>query len=375
MNKKTLILVIDGCAPLYLEQGITPHIQALATRGFYKHIKSALPSMTNVNHASILTGSFPAEHGVTGNSAYDAATGTESFVDRSDFLQSRTLFDSYRAQGLTSAIVAVKGKVLQVFGDGADIGINAEDPSGELLAELSLDAPPRVASAEANYWLLEACRQVIRLKDPDLVYCTTNDYIMHNYAPDSGESIEHMRTLDELIGKLYEENPEREIYITADHGMNNKALLVNMQLKLQKEGFAVTALLPMKDRYIDNHRHSEGGTMYLYLQDREQTEELFEWLKSSPYVEEIFTREEAACELGLHPDKIGDFVLFAPETIVYAQMEEETLRKHVRAHGSFHEQIIPLAAVNARRPAEAYNYSLDIGKFILEDQSEGSTCG
>lgn len=368
MKKKILIICIDGCAPLYLEQGITPNIAAMAERGFYKRVKSALPSVTNVNHASILTGSFPAKHGITGNYYYDVETGCASFVDRSDFLHSSTIFDIYRFHGLSTALLAVKGKVLQVFGNGVDIGVNAEDPSMEMLAELQLEAPPPVSSAEANYWLLKACLQVIRLKDPDLVYCTTNDYMMHNYAPESEESIKHIKALDDLIGKLYAADPHREIYITADHGMNDKSLLVDMQKKLDRAGFDTVCLPPMKDRYIENHLYQEGGTLYIYLPDKGQGGELVAYLESCPYVERICTREEAVDKLGLHSGKIGDYVIFAPETVSFAQMNREELRKDVRTHGSLHEQAVPLVAVNARRPEEGYRYSLDIGRYILADK-------
>jgi phosphonoacetate hydrolase len=369
INRKTLIICIDGCAPNYLEQGITPNLSAMSAKGFYKHIKSVLPSVTNVNHASIITGSFPVNHGITGNYYYDVETNTESFVDRPEFLQSKTLFEIYHSKGLTTALLAVKGKVLQVFGNKIDIGVNAEDPDQELLDGLQLQAPPAVSSADANYWLLNACLQVIIQKDPDMIYCTTNDYMMHNYSPDSEESINHVKMLDYWIGRLYEADPQREIYITADHGMNDKSRLINMQQKLDTAGYNTVCLPPMKDRYIENHLYQEGGSLFVYLKDPKQESAVASFLRTCPFVDRVFTRKEAEAMLRLNPGKIGDFVIFASENITFAEMKGEELVKNVRTHGSFYEQEIPLVAVNARRSEEEYKYNLDIGRHILNDMN------
>ena len=63
--EKVLILVIDGCAPAYLTEQTAPKLFALARqRGFVKAVRCAMPSVTNVNHACILSGRWPAETGV-----------------------------------------------------------------------------------------------------------------------------------------------------------------------------------------------------------------------------------------------------------------------------------------------------------------------
>ena len=58
--EKTMILVIDGCAPEYLTEKTAPDIFRIAgERGFAKTVESEMPSVTNVNHACILSGLFP----------------------------------------------------------------------------------------------------------------------------------------------------------------------------------------------------------------------------------------------------------------------------------------------------------------------------
>ena len=60
--KKAMILVIDGCAPEYLMPQTAPGIYSLAAKcGFAKTVECAMPSVTNVNHACILSCPLPAK--------------------------------------------------------------------------------------------------------------------------------------------------------------------------------------------------------------------------------------------------------------------------------------------------------------------------
>ncbi|MDR3601148.1 MAG: alkaline phosphatase family protein [Desulfosporosinus sp.] len=365
---KILLIVIDGCALDYLSDETTPNMMRLGKDGFFKTVKSAIPSVTNVNHATILTGSFPEEHGVAGNYFYDPQTGEQAFIEGPGHLKKETILDVYAAQGKSTAILSVKGKVVHVFGSPVETKISVQEPDENLLKRLNLDNPPAVSALAANDWVFNACFNLIQQDDPDFVYCTTNDYMMHNFAPDTQQAKTHMAKIDEWIGKIYDVNHEREIYITADHGMNRKDHLVNMQIKLDAVGFNTVCLLPIKDRYLENHIYQEGGTLYIYSNEPAKNEDLAEYLRTLPFVEKVYDRTEAAKELHLPVDKIGDYVILADSTTVFAETENEDKYIKVRTHGSLHEQTIPLISVNARRDADTYQYSRDIVKFILEDE-------
>ena len=65
---KVLLLVIDGCSPDYLSSDNAPNIFKLSQQlGFLKKVQGVMPSVTNVNHASILSGKWPNETHVIGN--------------------------------------------------------------------------------------------------------------------------------------------------------------------------------------------------------------------------------------------------------------------------------------------------------------------
>src|ERR1700691_481297 len=80
-SRPMAVICIDGCEPLYLERavadGVMPVLARFQERGFSQLAKSALPSFTNPNNLSIVTGVPPAVHGICGNYFYDSASGRE----------------------------------------------------------------------------------------------------------------------------------------------------------------------------------------------------------------------------------------------------------------------------------------------------------
>ena len=368
MNKK-LIIVIDGCAPEYLSRENTPNLYRIAEDGFFKFVKSAVPSVTNVNHATILTGKFPCNHGVVGNYFYDRKTGAQGFIESSDFIKIETFLETLHNRGVSTALLTVKGKVLEVFGTGVDYGLSAEKPDLRLVEALGMQSPPRVGTLEANGWIMEACYRLLEKNNPDVVYCTTNDYMMHNYAPGTPEAIRQMSEIDGWIGRIYDLDHSREIYITADHGMNQKTHLINLQAVMDRKGYAVVCHPPLKDRFVENHIYQEGGALYLYFKEENdaKTGEILSFLREAPYVELLCSKEEAAERFSLPVDNIGDYLVLAAEDCAFGELEgEELFTDKVRTHGSLHEREIPLIAVNAKEAPERYEYSRDIVKLIME---------
>jgi len=365
MSEKIAIIVIDGCSPDYITKENTPNLYRLGEAGFYKKIKSAIPSVTNVNHASILSGSFPNNHGVVGNYYYDRFTGNEGFIESTQHMKAESIIDVYKKNGKSTALLTVKGKVLEVFGANTGIGINLQKPDKQILERFKLEAPPHVASFEAYDWIFKACYNVISMENPDLVYCTTNDYLMHNYEPDSEEAKTVMQTIDQWIGRIYDLDHSREIYITADHGMNRKSRLIDLQKKLDAAGYKTFCLLPLKDRYLENHKYQEGGAVYVYVFDETQIPDVITYLNKCNFVELVFDKNSAAEEYNLPEGNIGDIFVLSNAGSAFAELQQDEIHVSTRTHGSLHEREIPMIAVNARRKPSYYEYSVDIVKAIL----------
>ena len=360
--EKVMILVIDGCAPEYLNDETAPNLFRIARRtGFIKRVQCAMPSVTNVNHACILSGKWPEETGVIGNYYYNPDTGEEGYIEERGYMKAPTILQRYKSAGRKTALFTVKGKVLGVYGEGAEIGLSEESPDCELLTRYGLAAPPSIQSVESTCWIMDAVYRCIKMDNPDLVYCTTNDYIFHHVAPGQKKANEQIAAIDEYIAKIHALDSKRQIYITADHGMNQKTTIVNFSLSAKRAGFDVYCLPPLKDRYIENHIYQEGGTLYVFLKDITQTEGFFNFTKAHPQEDMVLPKEEAAKRYHLPVTQIGDFVLFSKKDCAFGETEGEVVRTDTsRTHGSLYERDIPLIAINPAQAAECYSYHKDI---------------
>ena len=369
VNNKVMILVIDGCAPEYITPELAPNIHRLAERyGFARTAKAVVPTVTNVNHASILSGQFPAVTGMVGNYFYDPITGEEGFVEEKNFMKAETLLQAYRRHNLKTAFLTVKGKLLGVYGHAADIGISAQTPDEALLKRLGLPTPPSISSLESSRWIVNAALACIRQEDPDLVYCTTNDYVFHHFGPGTPEAQLQIKQIDDVVAAIHATDPERQIYITADHGMNQKHHLLDFQQLADEAGLHIFCLAPLKDRYKENHVYQEGGILYLFLKKPEEKDALLDLVRSRPEIEAVMTNKEAAEQMHLPLQGIGDYVIFTAPDCAFGELGETVtlVTDASRTHGSLYEQKVPLLAIHPAAPAEAYQYSKDIAAVLFK---------
>lgn len=355
---KVLLLVIDGCSPDYLSSDNAPNIFKLSQQlGFLKKVQGVMPSVTNVNHASILSGKWPNETHVIGNYFYDPVTKNEGFIEEKGYMKAETILHYYKKHNRTTALLTVKGKVLGVYGEDADIGISAQNLDPSLRKRFDLNPPPSIDSIKATEWILEAAFQCIKKEDIDFVYCTTNDYIFHHYAPGTPEASTQINAIDQYIKIIHSIDPQRQIYITADHGMNQKCHIINFQMIAKESGFDVYCLPPLKDRYIENHIYQEGGMLYVFLDNMEQTNSFYQFAKNQPYIKEILNSDEAAKKYHLPKDSIGNYVLLSAKNCAFGECDTKILCTNTsRTHGSSYELEVPLIAINPLKSKDEYIY-------------------
>ncbi len=364
---KALILVVDGCAPEYISAEYAPQLHELAAQtGFAKRVQCAMPSVTNVNHACILSGRWPMDTGVIGNYYYDPQTGEEGFIEERGYMKAETLLQYYKRLGKTTALFTVKGKVLGVYGDGADIGLSAQEPDPDILKRYDLTQAPAIDSVEATEWIVHAASECVRRDNPDLMYCTTNDFIFHHYPPGSPQANAQIKAINDIICQIARTDPDRQIFITADHGMNQKHTIVNFAQIAKNSGFDVFCLPPLKDRYIENHIYQEGGMLYVFLKNPVQAADFRSFAEAHPMVERVLDNREAAVQYFLPPDKIGDFVLMAGPDIAFGEVEGEMIHTdESRTHGSLYEREIPLIGINTSIDSNHLIYHKDIAKYLM----------
>ena len=79
VNKPVVVICLDGSQKEYLDtasnSGLTPNLDQITQKGEFIIAHSAIPSFTNPNNISIVTGQPSAIHGICGNFFYTPSTG------------------------------------------------------------------------------------------------------------------------------------------------------------------------------------------------------------------------------------------------------------------------------------------------------------
>src|SRR6185295_191141 len=112
----------DGSANEYLDaaaaRGLLPNFQNMSVDGYRGLARAAMPSFTNVNNASIVTGVPPSVHGIGGNFFYDTVAGQEVMMNSAGYLRAETIFPAAARAGRKVAVVTAKEKLREIFSAG-----------------------------------------------------------------------------------------------------------------------------------------------------------------------------------------------------------------------------------------------------------------
>lgn len=356
-----LLICLDGIDPEYLAQSAAPTFDELGRRGWFTIGKGAMPSVTNVNNVSLVTGGPPALHGLTANYYFDRRTGQSVYMESADYLLAPTIFEKATRLGRRSMVITAKDKLRTLIARGASEVISAESPPPEVAA--ATGAPPPILSVEVNYWLFRAAIAACRTRPPDLLYLTLTDYAQHKYAPETAESQANLAALDGLLDELLNSGPEFSLVATADHGMRAKSRGLDLGQILNGAGIAGEAIPIIKDRYVVHHQNL-GGSAYIYLQNQAQLSDAAALLRSEAGVESVWEREEAAREFQLHPDRIGDLFVLGSEETVFGALPAARQSVRVRSHGCLHTRRVPIIAYGPGIPALPLAFNYEAGRWI-----------
>lgn len=323
-------------------------------KGLYKVVPSLMPSVTNVNNASIITGVTPDVNGITGNAFINPATGKEELTEDPDLVLAPTIFERAGKMGVRSILFSCKTKTVQLLSRGAGEAMARETASSEWIRRIG--ERPDIYSREINYWIMEAALYSIR-HDPGLglIYIHTTDYPMHTWAPESAESKEHLHKIDGYLAQLIQAAPDAAILITADHNVHHKSLCWDLEKACAARGTPVrVAINPEKDKYFKHHM-GMGGSEYVYLKDPADSAKVGGTIRSLKGVEEVISRAEAVRRYHLMADRIGDLMVLADSNTVFGQLEStesQTLPQTYRTHGSSYEARVPVFIYNAKKAPE-----------------------
>jgi phosphonoacetate hydrolase len=364
----TVVVCVDGCEPDYIAQAVagghTPWMKRVLADGTALVADCVVPSFTNPNNLSIVTGAPPSVHGICGNYLYDAASGTEVMMNDPKWLRAPTLLAALADAGHRVAVITAKDKLRKLLGHRmTGICFSSEKADQATLAENGIDdvlplvgmPVPSVYSAELSEFVFAAGLQLMKNpalqgRRPEVMYLSTTDYIQHKHAPGDPVANAFYAMMDRYLGEL--DALGCVIALTADHGMNAKVKLDAspnvIYLQDLLDGWlgagASRVILPITDPYVVHHG-ALGSFATVYLA-ASAVETVKSRLQASWGIEAVLTRADAAARFELPTDRIGDLVVVAERSVVLgtarSRHDLSALELPLRSHGGMSEQRVPL---------------------------------
>jgi len=119
-RRRAYVLVVDGCRPDEIDEGLTPNLLALRDGGLRYPRASSMPVMETIpNHVMMMTGVRPNRSGVPANAIYDRALGEVRDMDRPRDIKVRTVIERLNKAGYRTGTVLSKEYLYGVFGERA----------------------------------------------------------------------------------------------------------------------------------------------------------------------------------------------------------------------------------------------------------------
>jgi phosphonoacetate hydrolase len=365
-----VVICCDGSEPAYMDiamrEGLMPNLARMLAKGEYRHGLSAMPSFTNPNNLSIVTGRPPSVHGICGNYLIDPESGQEVMMNDPKWLRAPTLFAAFQRAGARVAVVTAKDKLRLLLGkglvfDGSAVCFSSEKADQATLAgngiadvcDLVQMQVPNVYSAELSQFVFAAGVKLLQRFKPDLMYLSTTDYIQHKFAPGTAGANKFYAMMDRYLGEL--DAAGAIVVIVADHGMKDKHLpngepdVIYLQDVLDSAFGAgkTKVILPITDPYVVHHGAlGSFATVYTY---GPSPSDVMAFIRSQPGIDVVLDRTEGCRRFELPEDRMGDIVVVSggpsfTKVIGTSRSKHDLsgLKEPLRSHGGLSEQEIPI---------------------------------
>ena len=387
LNQTSIVICLDGSQKEYIDEAsklnLTPNLDDIIQKGENLMAHSAIPSFTNPNNISIVTGQPSSVHGICGNFFYTPETGKEVMMNDPQYLRAPTIFEKFYQAGAKIALVTAKDKLRTLlsnglkFNEGRTICFSAEKSDQATKIENGIEnvndwlgmPVPEVYSQDLSEFVMAAGVKLMEEFKPDIMYLSTTDYIQHKYAPGHEVANKFYSMFDKYIGQLDEIGAT--IIITADHGMKPKskedgspnAIFLQDHLDDKFNKNKTKVILPITDPYVVHHG-ALGSFATIYLEDKNDLEDVMMEIKKIKDIEVVLNKEEGCSQYNLPKDRMGDIICMSSEFMTIGSSKDKHnlsgLNEPLRSHGGLHEREVPFI-VNKKMPQidsnkQLYNY-------------------
>jgi phosphonoacetate hydrolase len=367
-----VVICCDGSEPDYMEiamaEGLMPNLKGMIAKGENARGLCVIPSFTNPNNLSIVTGAPPAVHGICGNYLIDPVTGLETMMNDPKWLRAPTIFEKFQKAEAKIAVITAKDKLRLLLGkglvfDGTAVAFSSEhadkatlkDNGIEGICEMVGMAVPEVYSAALSEFVFAAGVKLLVSMKPDLMYLSTTDYVQHKYAPGSKGANAFYRMMDGYLGQLDAQGAI--VVIVADHGMKAKHLangepdVIYLQDALDKKFGAgkTKVILPITDPYVVHHG-ALGSFATVYLSGP-TVDEVSKFIARQPGIDVVLDRAQGCARFELPEDRMGDIMVLSGgnmgSKVIGTSRDKHDLsglNEPLRSHGGLTEQTVPIIA-------------------------------
>ncbi|MFO1131916.1 MAG: phosphonoacetate hydrolase [Hyphomicrobiales bacterium] len=367
-----VVICCDGSEPAYMEiameQGLMPNLRKMIAKGENRRGHSVIPSFTNPNNLSIVTGRPPEVHGICGNYLIDPATGQETMMNDPKWLRAPTIFEAFQKAGAKIAMVTAKDKLRLLLGkglvfDGTAVAFSSEKADKVNLKDNGIAdvcgmvgmGVPDVYSAELSEFVFAAGVKLLKAMKPDLMYLSTTDYVQHKYAPGSAGANSFYAMMDKYLGEL--DAGGAIVVIVADHGMKDKHLangepdVLYLQDVLDAKFGAdkTKVILPITDPYVVHHGAlGSFATVYAY---GPAVKDIMAVIAAQDGIDAVLDKADGCARFELPPDRMGDIIVVSGgpkgSKVIGTSRDKHDLsglNEPLRSHGGLTEQEIPVIA-------------------------------
>ena len=274
-----LMISIDGLKPEYVTQADAhgmrlPYLRTLIANGTYAEgVVGVWPTVTYPSHTTLVTGVWPAEHGITNNLEFDPLQkfgGAWNWYAAG--IRVPTLWQAAHKAGLRTASV---GWPVSVGATDVDYlipeywrGLNVSGPSDPqdrmlmaalarpdtLVEQLEAAAGPYMSgndtSAGGDETKTRYALEILRRFKPGFMtlHLSSLDDTQHAHGPFSAEACADLEVLDGMIERLAKQevanDPSAVVVIVSDHGFMNITHFINLAYAFLKAGFIQATLGP-----------------------------------------------------------------------------------------------------------------------------------
>ncbi|MGI9254890.1 MAG: alkaline phosphatase family protein [Thermomicrobiales bacterium] len=394
-KRPTVAITIDGCDPRYLDDALDRNLmprlaEMLRSGGSYGIGLGQMPSFTNVNNMSIVTGGPPTVHGLPGNH-YLAPNGEEVQLSDPIFLRAPSIHAELQRAGKNVLLVTAKDKLRRMLAHGDVPATSAEKAHEHGLPAYGIPDVVKMIGRknpgpyewDMSHYAIEIGIAVSKQAGMmDLMYLSTTDFVQHAEGPRGEMSDRYLRRFDELLGELLDLG--YVVGMVADHGMNDKHLADGTPRVHYLEDVLAAAgvtgahvVLPITDPYVVHHG-ALGSFAWVHVSE-DQIETARQAIANLEGIEEVFTRAESAI-IYQHPtDRIGDLSVASDARTALgksaAKHDLSVLHGPLRSHGGRHEQIVPIIVSHPLTPEYAEQVRIgaknsDIHHLLLNGVAE-----